>query len=99
MSGLVLSRAALRAGYDRSLFARMADAGHPVHMLRVQYRCHPRISAFPSHYFYGGRLLDGDSVRGRGRFRARRLHRLLVHDLLVFHRVGAATRAQRQRHR
>lgn len=63
----VISRHAARAGYDRSMFARMAEAGHPVHMLRVQYRCHPMISAFPSHYFYGGRLIDGENVQGTGR--------------------------------
>lgn len=31
-----------------SLFERLERAGHPVHMLTVQYRMHPEIRAFPS---------------------------------------------------
>ena len=49
--------------FDRSLFQRLEEAGHEVHMLNVQYRMHPVISAFPRHIFYGGMLLDGPNVQ------------------------------------
>jgi hypothetical protein len=58
----ILSRECQRAGYDRSLFARLARGGRHAHMLEVQYRMHPAISAFPSQHFYDGRLRDGDNV-------------------------------------
>lgn len=48
--------------YDRSLFQRLEEAGHKVHMLNVQYRMHPDISDFPRRIFYGGNLLDGPNV-------------------------------------
>lgn len=59
----VFSRAAVRSGYDRSLFRRLQRCGMRVHMLDVQYRCHPEIAAFPAAYFYKGRLANGDNVR------------------------------------
>ena len=49
--------------YDRSLFQRLEESGHPVHMLNTQYRMHPVISAFPRHIFYDGMLLDGSNVQ------------------------------------
>lgn len=49
--------------FDRSLFQRLEEAGHEVHMLNVQYRMHPVISEFPRHIFYGGMLLDGPNVQ------------------------------------
>jgi hypothetical protein len=58
----ILSRKCQRAGYDRSLFARLARGGRRAHMLEVQYRMHPCISSFPSAHFYEGRLRDGDNV-------------------------------------
>lgn len=58
----VFSRAAVRSGYDRSLFRRLQRCGMRVHMLDVQYRCHPEIAAFPASYFYRGRLANGDNV-------------------------------------
>jgi len=48
--------------YDRSLFQRLEEAGHPVHILNLQYRMHPAISAFPRRIFYGGVLQDGPNV-------------------------------------
>ncbi|KAL9184080.1 hypothetical protein ACHAXT_002166 [Thalassiosira profunda] len=48
--------------YDRSLFARLEEAGHEVHLLNTQYRMHPAISDFPRRIFYDGRLLDGPNV-------------------------------------
>jgi superfamily I DNA and/or RNA helicase len=36
-------------------------------MLREQYRMHPAISAWPSRWFYSGRLLDGAGVDATSR--------------------------------
>ncbi|KAM0752744.1 hypothetical protein T439DRAFT_286412 [Meredithblackwellia eburnea MCA 4105] len=59
----VISRAASKAGYDRSLFVRMMGTGpQSVHLLSIQYRMHPHISAFPSAAFYDRRLTDGPSM-------------------------------------
>lgn len=49
--------------FDRSLFQRLEEAGHEVHMLNIQYRMNPGISEFPRHIFYGGMLLDGPNVQ------------------------------------
>ena len=48
--------------YDRSLFQRLEEAGHEVHLLDTQYRMHPGISEFPRKIFYGGYLKDGPNV-------------------------------------
>ena len=42
-----------------------AQAGHPVTMLSVQYRMHPKISKFISCYFYQGQLKDGADLDRR----------------------------------
>ena len=59
----VLSQSAARFGYDQSLFVRMQQ-NHPksVHLLEMQYRMHPQISAFPSKEFYEGQLKDGQDM-------------------------------------
>ncbi|KAL4890709.1 SEN1 N terminal-domain-containing protein [Aspergillus ambiguus] len=65
----VLSKVASRFQYEQSLFVRM-QANHPrdVHLLDIQYRMHPEISAFPSSTFYDGKLQDGpDMTRLRTR--------------------------------
>uniref|UniRef100_A0A7S2XKG2 WW domain-containing protein n=1 Tax=Attheya septentrionalis TaxID=420275 RepID=A0A7S2XKG2_9STRA len=49
--------------YDRSLFQRLEEAGHEVHLLNTQYRMHPDISDFPRRIFYDGNLLDGPNVK------------------------------------
>ena len=49
--------------YDRSLFQRLEEAGHEVHLLNQQYRMHPCISEFPRRIFYGGELVDGPNVQ------------------------------------
>lgn len=49
--------------YDRSLFQRLEEAGHDVHMLNVQYRMNPVISEFPRHIFYQNALVDGPNVK------------------------------------
>ena len=47
-----------------------AQAGYRAVMLRTQYRMHPAISAFPSAFFYSGRLQDDPALlppaSGRG---------------------------------
>ena len=48
--------------YDRSLFQRLEEAGHKVHMLDMQYRMNPAISSFPRQIFYHGSLNDGPNV-------------------------------------
>ncbi|OQR89917.1 hypothetical protein THRCLA_09515 [Thraustotheca clavata] len=63
LSATVFSRTSAQSLYERSLFERLESCGHPVHMLRTQYRSHPVISDFPRHYFYGGLLEDGDNVK------------------------------------
>ena len=81
----VLSRPAAAARYDRSLFARLVEGGHRVHLLDTQYRMHPAISAFPSAHFYGGRLHDAPTVLGHARYHpmheARARRPLVVFDL------------------
>ncbi len=54
-------RAAL---YDRSLFQRLIETGHPYIMLDTQYRMCSAISQFPSEVFYKGMLKDGANVCG-----------------------------------
>ncbi len=49
--------------FDRSLFQRLEEAGHDVHMLNTQYRMHPSISDFPRRIFYDGKLQDGPNVK------------------------------------
>ena len=59
----VMSKDAARAGYERSLFVRMMQRGsQSVHLLSIQYRMNPLISAFPSAAFYQSRLLDGPNM-------------------------------------
>ena len=49
--------------FDRSLFQRLEEAGHEVHLLDTQYRMNPMISSFPRRIFYDGKLLDGPNVK------------------------------------
>ncbi|KAL0017843.1 hypothetical protein WJX77_008034 [Trebouxia sp. C0004] len=58
----VLSRAAEASNLAQSLFERLQQAGYPVTMLSEQYRMHPAISAWPSLFFYQGKLIDGTSA-------------------------------------
>ncbi|KAK4049281.1 hypothetical protein OIV83_004218 [Microbotryomycetes sp. JL201] len=58
----VVSSAAKKAGYERSLFVRLMDSGRGSHLLSIQYRMHPNISAFPSAAFYDSRLKDGPDM-------------------------------------
>ena len=68
-----------------------AQAGVPVCMLQEQYRMHPAISAWPSRFFYAGRLSDADSVQGRGRAAA--FHRQSCFPPLAFYDCRCASLA------
>ena len=57
----LLSRGRVAECLGRSLFERLQLAGAETHLLSVQYRMAPRIRAFPSTTFYGGKLVDGTS--------------------------------------
>ncbi|GAB4823482.1 hypothetical protein N2152v2_010528 [Parachlorella kessleri] len=58
----VVSRAAAAASLAQSLFERLQTAGYPVCLLSEQYRMHPAIAAWPSAFFYDGRLTDAPGV-------------------------------------
>lgn len=59
----VLSKMASKFQYEQSLFVRMQkNFPKDVHLLDVQYRMHPDISAFPSLTFYDGKLHDGPDM-------------------------------------
>jgi hypothetical protein len=62
LAATVFSEEARAAQYDRSLFQRLVEIGHPYIMLDTQYRMHPAISAYPSRAFYEGHLKDGVNV-------------------------------------
>lgn len=53
---VVLSREAAAAGLGRSILETAVESGCPSTLLDVQYRMRPSIAAFPSDYFYEGRL-------------------------------------------
>lgn len=54
----VVSKPLVEMGYDRSLFQRLVTNNSRVFLLDRQYRMHPDIAAFPSQYFYKGRLVQ-----------------------------------------
>ena len=53
------------SGLEQTLFDRLVRMGLAPVVLRTQYRCHPRISAFASELFYDGCLLDGVTADDR----------------------------------
>ncbi|XP_010548919.1 PREDICTED: probable helicase MAGATAMA 3 [Tarenaya hassleriana] len=61
----VISPIAKEFGYGTSLFKRLQRAGHPVKMLRTQYRMHPEIRSFPSKEFYDEALEDGSDIEAQ----------------------------------
>lgn len=63
LSATVFSTDAKLRGYDRSLFQRLIDTGHPYVLLDTQYRMRPEISRFPAATFYDGLLQDGSNVQ------------------------------------
>ncbi|EPY51633.1 hypothetical protein SPOG_00059 [Schizosaccharomyces cryophilus OY26] len=59
----VLSKSASKNGYDQSLYVRMFKKNPSnAYLLSIQYRMHPEISKFPSHYFYQSKLIDGPNM-------------------------------------
>ncbi|XP_053991776.1 uncharacterized protein LOC128883443 [Hylaeus volcanicus] len=61
----VLSRAAKKLAYERSLFQRLQECGVQSKMLSIQYRMHPSIARFPSSYFYDNALINAPVVQNR----------------------------------
>lgn len=62
---VVVSRKAAKARYDLPLMQRLIINGiHPL-VLRMQYRMHPGLSAFPSEAFYNGMLQNGVTAEHR----------------------------------
>lgn len=61
----ILSKLALNSCYDKSLFERLVDNRVYPTLLSVQYRMHSSIRQFPSNFFYGGKLVDGETYDGR----------------------------------
>jgi senataxin len=62
---MAFARSAERCKSDRPLFERLHQNGWPINLLRIQYRMHESINAFPSKNFYEGNLITGDSVKKR----------------------------------
>lgn len=63
LPAVVMSKAAEKSGYDRSLFDRLQTLKHGCrHMLNIQYRMKPEISRFPNSQFYDGGVQDGANV-------------------------------------
>ncbi|MCL7031823.1 hypothetical protein MKW94_010131 [Papaver nudicaule] len=62
LPAMVASKVSDDAGFGRSLFARLSSLGHSKHLLNIQYRMHPTISAFPNANFYWNQILDAPNV-------------------------------------
>ncbi|KAI3847426.1 hypothetical protein MKW98_032752 [Papaver atlanticum] len=65
LPAMVQSKISENAGFGRSLFERLASLKHDKHLLNVQYRMHPSISAFPNEQFYNRQILDASNVKQR----------------------------------
>ncbi|KAK9757968.1 hypothetical protein RND81_01G197500 [Saponaria officinalis] len=63
LPAMVKSSVSADAGFGRSLFQRLSSLGQEKHLLNVQYRMHPSISAFPNSEFYANQILDAPSVK------------------------------------
>ncbi|KAF9123650.1 DEAD-box type RNA helicase [Mortierella sp. 14UC] len=62
----VISQLAAKYDYNQSLFVRIQKlAQTSVHLLSIQYRMHPDISAFPSREFYLSLLRDGPNMANK----------------------------------
>lgn len=55
----IVSSTAYKYSLDVTLFDRISASGLEPLLLDTQYRMHPRIAHFPSHWFYQDRLKDG----------------------------------------
>lgn len=56
---VVMCKKAGSSGLSQSLFERLVLLGNRPLRLKVQYRMHPSLSAFPSNVFYEGSLQNG----------------------------------------
>jgi len=43
----------------KSLHERLIKAGHPSHLLNIQYRMHPEILSISNHLFYENKIQNG----------------------------------------
>lgn len=72
-----------KCGYGRSLMDRLQRLQHGCrHLLNIQYRMHPAISAFPNAQFYDGAVKDGPNVLSADYGRS--LYALLQHGAYAF---------------
>ncbi|KAK4019881.1 regulator of nonsense transcripts 1 [Daphnia magna] len=62
---VVMCKPAAKAGLSQSLFERLVVLGIRPFRLEVQYRMHPRLSEFPSNFFYEGSLQNGVCAEDR----------------------------------
>jgi regulator of nonsense transcripts 1 len=62
---VILSKAAAKAGLQRSLFERLMHLKIRPVLLQVQYRMHPALAQFPSDTFYQGVLQNGVTAEER----------------------------------
>lgn len=60
-----MCKPAAKAGLSQSLFERLVVLGIRPFRLEVQYRMHPRLSEFPSNFFYEGSLQNGVCAEDR----------------------------------
>jgi superfamily I DNA and/or RNA helicase len=58
----IFSDIVCKYNYNRSLFERLIESGHPYVMLNTQYRMTPEIARFPSEQFYYNKLTNGSDV-------------------------------------
>ncbi|KAL9228934.1 hypothetical protein vseg_004460 [Gypsophila vaccaria] len=65
LPAMVKSKVSAEAGFGRSLFRRLSLLGSQKHLLNMQYRMHPSISAFPNVEFYFNQILDAPSVKNK----------------------------------
>ncbi|XP_068646917.1 uncharacterized protein [Aristolochia californica] len=66
LPSMVKSKVSMEAYFGRSLFERIGLLGCAKHLLNIQYRMHPEISAFPNAKFYNNLILDGPNVMKSG---------------------------------
>ncbi|MGE9312539.1 AAA domain-containing protein [Niabella sp. CJ426] len=62
----VLSSAAIKAGFNRSILEVAINTVPAVHLLNTQYRMKPVIAGFSSAYFYKGLLLSASHLVNQG---------------------------------
>ncbi|KAI3854721.1 hypothetical protein MKW92_008051 [Papaver armeniacum] len=52
----------LMTGFGKVYLKRLSSLGHSKHLLNIQYRMHPKISAFPNGNFYRNQILNAPNV-------------------------------------